>query len=51
MVLTRTSNVQWRILGFSGARDGLGDEGEGAGGGTPSRRGSGGLAPGKIFCK
>jgi hypothetical protein len=29
--------------------DGLGDEGEGAGGGNPSRRGSGGLAPGKFF--
>jgi hypothetical protein len=38
-------------LGISGGGDGLGDEGEGAGGGTPSRRGSGGLATGKIFCK
>jgi hypothetical protein len=36
-------------LGFCGGGDGLGDKGEGAGGGIPFRRGSGGLAPGKIF--
>jgi hypothetical protein len=37
-------------LGFSGGGDGLGDEGRvREGGGTLSRRGSGGLAPGKIF--
>jgi hypothetical protein len=38
-------------LEFSGVGDGLEDKEEGAGGGIPSRRGSGGLAPGKIFCK
>jgi hypothetical protein len=36
-------------LGFSGGGDGLGDEGEGAGGGYPLPPGVGGLGPRENF--
>jgi hypothetical protein len=41
----------WAVaeLGFSGVRDGLGDKGEGAGGGTPPAGDPGAWPPGNFF--